>query len=43
MCRHKFIKIDDVSVCVKCGLSICDNKAVVIDRKLINKRGRAVK
>lgn len=39
-CKHKFIKINDVSVCVKCGLTICDNKSVVIDRKFVNKVGK---
>ncbi len=42
-CKHKFVKINDVSICVKCGLSICDGKAVVFDRKIVNKIGKRVK
>ena len=42
-CKHKFIKINDVDVCTKCGLSICDGKTVVFDRKLVNKIGKKVK
>lgn len=39
-CKHKFVKINDVSVCIKCGLTVCDGKAVLIDRKFVNKVGK---
>lgn len=37
MCNHKWQKVNDVSVCIKCGVSICNGKKVIFDRKLINK------
>ncbi|MDO5397051.1 MAG: hypothetical protein Q4G33_03895 [bacterium] len=43
MCRHKRIKINDVDVCLKCGLTVCEGKFVQIDRKLISKIGKKVK
>lgn len=41
-CGHLFARINDISVCLKCGLTICkDNtkRSVVFDHKLINRKG----
>lgn len=37
MCKHIWKKINDVSVCTKCGISICNGKFVQFDRKIVNK------
>lgn len=43
MCKHKWIKINDVDVCVKCGLTIYCGKYIQIDRKFVSKIGKKVK
>lgn len=43
MCGHKWRKINDVDICVKCGLCICDGRFFMIDRKLLSKIGKPVK
>lgn len=36
-CNHKFININDIAVCRKCGLTICDRgKAVIIDKHAVS-------
>lgn len=35
MCKHDYVKFNDVNVCRKCGLTIADGKAV-FDRRLPN-------
>lgn len=37
MCGHIFIKINDISVCIKCGITFTGQK-VIFDRKLINRK-----
>lgn len=34
MCNHSMVKVNDLNVCVKCGLILADHKKVVFDRKL---------
>ena len=36
MCKHQFIKINDVSVCKFCGLTFSFDGKVMFDRKLPN-------
>lgn len=36
MCKHQFIKINDVSVCKFCGLTLSFDGKVMFDRKLPN-------
>ncbi len=43
MCKHRWIKINNVDVCTKCGLTICDGKFILIDKKFISKIGKKVK
>lgn len=44
MCNHKkMIKINDVDVCLKCGMTVCNGKFIQIDRKLVEKIGKRVK
>lgn len=43
MCKHQWKRINDVDVCVKCGLSICDGKFIMFDKKFVQKHGRKVK
>jgi hypothetical protein len=43
MCAHKWKKINDVDICLKCGLTICDGRYAMVDRKLLKKIGKAVK
>lgn len=44
MCNHEFMKVNDVRVCTKCGLTFTDSNKVIFDRKLPNygrkKRGK---
>ena len=36
-CKHMFININDIAVCRKCGLTICDKgKAVIIDKYAVS-------
>ncbi len=37
MCKHIWKKVNDVSVCTKCGTSICNGKFIQFDRKIVNK------
>ena len=34
MCNHSMVKVNDVNVCVKCGLILADRKKVIFDREL---------
>lgn len=46
MCNHTFLKMNDVTVCVKCGMTVADGKKVIFDRKLpsyIRKKNRRKK
>lgn len=36
-------KVNDVSVCTKCGISICNGKFVQFDRKIVNKLRKLAK
>lgn len=36
MCSHQFIRINDVSVCKICGLTLSFDGKVMFDRALIN-------
>lgn len=37
MCKHRWKKIEDVMVCVLCGVTVAkDNGAVMFDRNLSN-------
>lgn len=38
MCRHDIVKINDIKVCRKCGLTICPSGQVFFDRALLLKR-----
>lgn len=35
MCGHEYKRINDVSVCIKCGLTITSGKAF-FDKKIVN-------
>lgn len=38
-CGHVFIKVNDVSICRKCGLTIGHrNQCVIFDYKLLNRK-----
>lgn len=34
MCKHDFVRFNDVSVCVKCGFTVTRDRHVVFDRRL---------
>lgn len=34
MCKHDFVRLNDVSVCVKCGFTVTRDRHVVFDRRL---------
>lgn len=36
MCKHQFIKVNDVSVCKKCGLTFSFDGKVLFDRPFAN-------
>ena len=38
MCRHDMLKMNDVKICRKCGLTVCPNGQVFFDRELFRKR-----
>lgn len=44
MCRHSsVVKVNDLRICLKCGMTLADNKKIVFDRKLrpyIEKKNR---
>lgn len=43
MCNHQFIKYNDVTVCLKCGLTSCLGQKIIFDKKLhseLRKRGK---
>lgn len=45
MCKHEMIKVNDVSVCKRCGLTLsADGKFLMFDKRLPNykdkKKGR---
>lgn len=35
MCNHKFIKVNDIRVCTKCGVTFTLEGKCVFDRRLI--------
>lgn len=43
MCKHKWQKINDVDVCIKCGLCVFEGHFLLIDKKLLSKIGKRVK
>lgn len=43
MCGHKWIKINDIDICLKCGLSLYKGRFLVVDKKLLSKIGKPVK
>lgn len=44
MCGHVYIKINDVAICTKCGLTIGDaGRCVIFDQQLINWREQSGK
>lgn len=36
MCGHEWIKINDLSICKRCGITITEDKKILFDRKLSN-------
>ena len=36
MCKHEFIKINDVVICKKCGITKTPDGKIIFDRKVIN-------
>lgn len=38
MCRHDMVRVNDVKICRKCGLTICPGGQVFFDKELIRKR-----
>ena len=43
MCNHIMKKVNNLNVCIKCGLTLADNKKIVFDRRLtdyIKKKNR---
>ena len=38
MCNHNFIKINDIKVCIKCGLTRLYNGKIFFDKKIKNFR-----
>lgn len=43
MCKHNWKKVNDVDVCIKCGLSVCNGRILMIDKKLVERIGKRVK
>ncbi len=37
MCNHIWKNVNNVSLCIKCGVCICNGKFVQFDRKIVNK------
>ena len=38
MCSHDMIRVNDVKICRRCGLTICPNGQVFFDKELFRKR-----
>lgn len=38
MCKHEFIKINDIVICKKCGINKTPDGKIIFDRKVINYR-----
>ena len=36
MCNHIMVKVNDLNVCVKCGLILANGEKIILDRKLSN-------
>lgn len=36
MCKHEFIKINDIIVCKRCGMTKTPGGKIIFDRKVIN-------
>lgn len=43
MCKHNWKKINDVDVCIKCGLTVSKGRILMIDKKLVERVGKRVK
>ena len=40
MCAHDMVKVNDVKVCRKCGLTLCPDGRVLFDKSILRKRWR---
>ena len=40
MCRHNWREINDIRVCLRCGLTVIKNGSVLFDRNIMNYRPR---
>jgi len=36
MCNHEWIKINSVTVCMRCGLTRTNDGTIIFDRKIVN-------
>ncbi len=36
MCKHEMIKVNNVSVCLKCGLTRTPDGRILFDKKIVN-------
>ena len=43
MCSHTWQKINDVFVCMRCGLTRTYDGKIIFDRKLVNRKSKKVK
>ena len=40
MCTHKWIKMNDTSVCTKCGLTVLPDKTMFFDKTIVNYKSK---
>ena len=43
MCRHEWLRINDVRVCKRCGVTLTPDNKVLFDRKLVNPKKKGKK
>lgn len=40
MCKHDWYKVNDVTVCKRCGLTTTYDGKILFDKKIVNYKGR---
>ena len=43
MCSHNLVKINDMRICTRCGMTVLPNGMVIFDRNLPNYKGKRKK
>jgi hypothetical protein len=43
MCSHNWKKVNDVSVCIRCGMTRTHDGKIMFDKKIVNYKPKKVK